>query len=753
MRTVSDQYKETMAQLIQPETYIRLDFTIKDPSAAGDATLSCTEQSSISNLTAINNKTPVNSLYASFEKNFWMADGSMLILPEAPPYENQGLVSDEVSGPDGVFATAPVLTIEFQKQHDLLGLSFTFDPISNGYASEISVAAYTQDEVIDQFTASPTGPEYALEHPLQDCTKLVIRFLETNKPLQRLRLAQIVFGVAHTFTTEDIQSYTQTWEVDPISSSLPKTQLKFTAENFENQYNADNPQGIWLYLDEMQPIHLQWGQKLSNGGVEWIEGGTYYTNGAPSTKGRYVTFQAVDLLSQMTDTYYRGMYHPQGMSLYDLALDVLKDANLEKMDDGSDPWVLSPQLSSVMVTAPLPVKTHRECLQIIANAGRCVLKSDQLGRIHLKYQVDPAVTVSSNGETPWSDVQKAFDSLLLPAQNYIDFSENSWLVGNSNLVILPDDPPYIYQGFVSSVLSGEDGTFSTAPQITIHYSAPYSSYLLPITFDPIGNTYPVDFDLVFSNSGQTVHREQVRGNTSTSYTLGEPVLGYTDLVLTFYSLNNPNQRLRIGQIGEGRVNDYYLDFSIAGEDPPVTKNPRLSSVSMTFHNYLPATEAESIYESDLILDGEETLTVLYDPAVNISATLTNGQITSAQYFTGAAILTIQGQGETTLTVTGTPLNDAQSVVKIQKNERGEDCPFDNPIISSKTQAQQVGAWIADYLLMRNSYEMPFREDFRLEANDVIYMQSLFDDVFPARILKLEFTLPGQSGKVKLRRMK
>ena len=56
-------------------------------------------------------------------------------------------------------------------------------------------------------------------------------------------------------------------------------------------------------------------------------------------------------------------------------------------------------------------------------------------------------------------------------------------------------------------------------------------------------------------------------------------------------------------------------------------------------------------------------------------------------------------------------------------------------------------------MMRNSYELPFREDFRLEANDIIYMKSLFDDMFQARITKLEFNLPGQSGKIKLRRMK
>lgn len=104
MRSVSDLYKQTMAQVLQPPTQIRLDFTIKDPAASGDATLACTGQSGISNLNAINDKTPVNALYASFEKNFWKADGSMRILPESPPYQNQGLVSRGYYGRErGVF--------------------------------------------------------------------------------------------------------------------------------------------------------------------------------------------------------------------------------------------------------------------------------------------------------------------------------------------------------------------------------------------------------------------------------------------------------------------------------------------------------------------------------------------------------------------------------------------------------------------------------------------------------------------------
>ncbi len=754
MRKVSTLYKQTMAQILQPLTRLRLAFTIKDPTAAGDAALSCTgQETGLSSLSTLVDKTPVEALYGSFEKNFWKADGSMQILPKEPPYQNQGLVSEELSDSTGAFETPPVLTVSFTNQHDLLGLTFTFDTFSGDYPSALAVTVWNREEETDRFVEYPTQAEYVCNHPLPNCTKMEIRFLGMNKPYRRLRLFQLVFGVTHLFETPDIQSYSHSWEIDPISSSLPKTQMKFTAENFENQYNADNPQGIWLYLDERQPIHLEWGQETDDGGVEWIEGGTYYTSGTPSTKGRYVTFTATDQLSHMTGTFYKGLYRPQGISLYDLALEVLADAGLEKMEDGSNPWVLSDQLKEVLVTAPLPVKTHRECLQIIANAGRCVLRCDEQGRVQLKYQVDPVVTLTANGEAPWSNVQKAYESLEPPAQNYLTFSPDSWLVGDENLWIAPQEPPYQYQGYVSEALSGSDGAFATPPEIHIGYSAPYSSYLMPLTFDPIGGTYPVDFDLLFQNNGKTVYQEEVRGQTGPSYVLEESVLDYTDLTLRFYRLNKPFQRLRIGQIGEGRVNDYYLNFAIAGEEPPVTKNPLLSTISMTCHTYTPKSETENLYEEEWVLNGQETRTVLYNPAVEVSASLTNGEIVQAQYFSGAALLNIQGEGMTKLTLTGKRLEDAQSVVTLQKNERGEDCPFDNPLLSTPAHARQVGEWVADYLLMRNSYEMPFREDFRVEANDVLYMQSLFEEIFPARVLKVEFSLPGQSGKIKLRRMK
>lgn len=73
-----------------------------------------------------------------------------------------------------MFFNPPVLTISFENQHDLLGLTFTFDTFSGDYASEILVTAYNREEITDQFTAFADNSEYAMEHPFQNCTKLEI---------------------------------------------------------------------------------------------------------------------------------------------------------------------------------------------------------------------------------------------------------------------------------------------------------------------------------------------------------------------------------------------------------------------------------------------------------------------------------------------------------------------------------------------------------------------------------------------------
>jgi hypothetical protein len=163
------------------------------------------------------------------------------------------------------------------------------------------------------------------------------------------------------------------------------------------------------YMMERQQVSTRYGFKLDNaqdsqtGGatdtnttdnIEWIRGGTYYLSqwSAPQN-GISASFKARDLLGFMNKTYYKGRFpasnEPDGISLHTLALEVLSDADLpqRKTDEGPDysmPWELDGEtLGSFTTTAPLPVCTYAECLQMIANAAGCTIYFDRDGILHI----------------------------------------------------------------------------------------------------------------------------------------------------------------------------------------------------------------------------------------------------------------------------------------------------------------------------------------------------------------------------------
>jgi hypothetical protein len=62
----------------------------------------------------------------------------------------------------------------------------------------------------------------------------------------------------------------------------------------------------------------------------------------------------------------------------------LNDANLPLNDDGTVKWVIDESLKDITTTAPLPVDTLANCLQLIANAGMCVLYQDRNGTLRIE---------------------------------------------------------------------------------------------------------------------------------------------------------------------------------------------------------------------------------------------------------------------------------------------------------------------------------------------------------------------------------
>lgn len=98
------------------------------------------------------------------------------------------------------------------------------------------------------------------------------------------------------------------------------------------------------------------------------------------------------LLADKVNSMVESVDAPAGRTLYQLALDVLEDSGLAPFSGTAPPWKLWEGLADFTATAPLPVKKHKELLQLIAHAACCVLYTDREGYI----RIEPANDVQDN---------------------------------------------------------------------------------------------------------------------------------------------------------------------------------------------------------------------------------------------------------------------------------------------------------------------------------------------------------------------
>lgn len=391
MQNVSQEWKDNQNELLVSESEVELSLRITDPDAYEDATATDngTMYSEISQtndiVSGVDYKmTPTLTL----ERNFWILDGSGEVF-DASNAGTQRFISQSVCKPNKLFSKTqrPIITISFSQVFTKLlqGITIVWSTLWNEYAEEFIVTAYNGEDVVATKTVTDnTSTKSIVYMDIQNYDSITIEIVKWSFAVRRARIEEIIIGIDKSYSKTDLFSYSHSQSVNPLSAELPKVEVSFSLNNVDNTYNPHNPDTLSKYLIERQEIKVKYGYKI-NDRVEWINGGILYLSewDAPQD-GLTAEFVARDLLEFMQGTYYGGMYHSEGISLYDLAVDVLTDANLPTHNDGSVKWLIDESLKDIYTTAPLPIDTHANCLQLIANAGGCVMYQDRSGILHLK---------------------------------------------------------------------------------------------------------------------------------------------------------------------------------------------------------------------------------------------------------------------------------------------------------------------------------------------------------------------------------
>lgn len=390
MQTVSQSWKNVHKQTLLNESFVEVSLDIADPNAIAD--IESTEDNGsvyISDTPEVVSEvdTPVIP-YGTLEQNSWLLNGTRISIPESD-YKDGGYIGDVLSNEECIFdKKIPTIIIEFNKVHTQIipGITITWGTAYDEYAEQFIVTAYKDNTIVAQKEVLSNKSIISIvDVDIVNYNRITIQILSWCLPNHRARVDEIFIGWRKVYSKTDLMSFSHAQTVDPLSTSLPKMEIKFSIDNSDDEYNPYNRNGLAKYLTERQEVKTKYGLKLNDNTIEWIKGGSFYlSEWYAKQNGISADFVARDLLEFMSDIYIDNITQISERSLYDLATLVLQSANLPLNSDGSVKWVIDDSLKNITTKAPLPEDTLANCLQLIANAGRCVLYQDREGILRIE---------------------------------------------------------------------------------------------------------------------------------------------------------------------------------------------------------------------------------------------------------------------------------------------------------------------------------------------------------------------------------
>lgn len=579
--------------------------------------------------------------YATLEQNYMRVDGQMYFLPR----ETSGLYQLR-NAPLTTQNIMETVKVAFPQEYSIKGLTIDFGkyyPTSFKIVTDEKELTYTNDK-----------HDFSTTDVLGDITNIQIIPISMVGGNKRLRVEKIVMGVGLTYRNNDVSTSSFEEFVNGISAEIPYRKLSVTILDKNNVYNVDDDNSFINFLETGQKMELSYGMVLSDDTVEWHKKATMLLTDWNSKKNQ-MSFTANDVLSTLEDNYTIGnkIYD---RTAYAEAISILKDAGFEP-----DEYFVDDCLRDVSLHNPMPEASHKECLQLLCNASRCILFVDSDGKVNIKANfanvIDPAdMQVTSNGTAWWGNVT----NVLYGNNNvYAELTRNFMRVDGSQFFLPRNTGTAIEQtGYVTSNVSDENGLFSENPVITLKLPAAYTYYGLYISFQ--GN--PPKEMKVSTYNGDTLLKTFKYDDLKEKSLLNDEFENF-DSIRFEITKAYPKNRVLIDKISFGDLSDYEL------KKDSMTENP---------YGYAERKTKDVFVKIYTFQNGEDNTPQVVEDNVYLKKSINNS---------------------------------------------GEIRYCENQLISTEDHARIVAEWLGNYYANNISYDVQYRGDPVLEAADIIFMES------------------------------
>ena len=724
MQKASSAYKQAMKKPLRNRAYIHISIGVINQDAQKTASADAGENSFTyySNLPAPFNHCEMDSIYATAEQGFAKTDGSMVFLPRdaGEAVMNNGIVTNDLLGS---------IVVRFGISGlDIKGLTIDF--------GEYYPTAFTieNDTGIREYFGNNQSL-WSTEDVFAGTSFLKITPLAVVNGEGRLRIYEFLCGVGNVFTNKDVKSYSFKEYVSPISDSLPSQDMSLTIHNFSLKYNVDNPESAINFMELGQEIQVSFGYDVTGkGDIEWIDSHEVYLK-TWSADDKQAKFTATDPFDNMDSVYYRGRFRAKGIPAYDLALDIFTDMGLDENE-----YVIDPYLKDILIYNPIPVVSHMKALQMLANACRCVLFQNRAKRIHIKSSFIPDMAAAADNQAGYSCVENilADGGRTAYAAAFQDFAAT-----DGSMIFLPrESGEYSADtGYVSGSVSDSEGFFRENPVVSIALESAFTCYGMVLNFCSVA---PEEFVIRTFYDARPVSSFEVKENKELTCALNHCFEEFDRMEIEF-TKGYPNSRVALDHVALGEVTDYSLEYALdLMSAPSGTKQERLKTLSVLRTIYSEDTEEPGqIFSEDMVISPEDHVKTIYfnqasyalealfsieqeEGETFYSTVLPNGSSVSiaefSDFYAKLEFAGVEAEQVVRVVINGKVYKKSESRYTVCHSTTGAGKEWKNELISTVQQAKDLEEWLAGYYQAPIEYQVSYRGDPRVDANDLFFLE-------------------------------
>ena len=434
----------------------------------------------------------------------------------------------------------------------------------------------------------------------------------------------------------------------------------------------------------------------------------------------------------------------------DLTVDVMEDAGIDERTYWFDTY-----LKDILVKNPMPPVAHREALQLIANAGRCILCQDRSGKIFMKSSFIPDMEASSESQTYFSHADRILDG---SEKEEYGLTSRDFTNARSTQYFLPREETgasYLNTGYISEETAGGDGAFLKNPIVDIQLEAAYKCFGLCLEF---GQNPPEEMVFHAYRDGE-LQEDHTVTELSRIMTVTHEFPEFDRLVLEF-TKGPPDHRIVLHNVTFGDSTDYKLAYGTElTRTPKGTQLPKVKELQVIRTLYQKSNEEKELAKENVLVTAESNRYTVYfsNPSYGLSVSVTEQSdgrratiVDSSSYF--ATIEITGGTGSCEVVISGREYITAQAKVGRQLHTTGSLEVWENPLISEVSHGADLAEWIGDYMRADREYDLQYRGEPRLDANDLAFLENKYVPDLLLRIYDHTLKFNGAlSGTIKARR--